>query len=300
VLPSGGSAQTPVPCAPADTADVHVSTRDKADGKRDGPLYATHEVALSAVVDNANATNVQITPQAGVTVLKPGSSGKSVDLVIPALPSLTITVSWEQPGCSASKTLSFPVLKPGPSTVKLVEARLSRAEQHNVTVIVRPDRSRPNLAPLELTLRTSSRAQLPSPHAGARRWSVPMRAGERKRYAKRLPGYNPFTSMRTLCRYWYFSCGAVFSQVNSQAPHGGTLQTLAFTQPSRWVARYGVLVTAYPTGRSPRRFGIDLQVRQQGMLLARYRRAGVCVDVPGAYGGVRQGCTVTAIRNFSR
>jgi hypothetical protein len=127
-----------------------------------------------------------------------------------------------------------------------------------------------------------------------------MRAGERKSYAKRLPAYGPFTRRRDLCRRWYFSCGAVFTQVTSEAPHGGELQPLAFTQPSRWVARFGILVAASPVGRSPRRFGFDIQVRQQGKLLARYRRAGVCVDAPGSLGGVVNHCILSVVRSFPR
>jgi hypothetical protein len=71
------------------------STPDRVQDGTDNPLYATHEVEFSADV-LADATHVQINPQPVVTVLKPGRNGQGVDLVIPAPPSLTITVSWEQ------------------------------------------------------------------------------------------------------------------------------------------------------------------------------------------------------------
>ena len=95
LLPSSGSAQTPAPCEPGHAADVQVTTKDVVHGKKGTPLYATHEVELSADV-NGDAHNVQLTPQPGVNVLKPGRRPKA-DLVIPAPPSLTVTVSWDQP-----------------------------------------------------------------------------------------------------------------------------------------------------------------------------------------------------------
>src|SRR4030095_10928540 len=122
--------------------------------------------------------------------------------------------------------------------------------------------------PIELTLRRSARAKLPSPHAKALRWSVPTRLGERRRYARKLPAFTPFSSRAQLCRFWYLSCGAVFSQVEAMRLH-----TLSFRQPSRWAAPFGTLVATCPTGPSPRRFGFDIQARQDGRLIARYQRA---------------------------
>ena len=61
---------------------MQITTQDKVQDGRDNPLYATHEVEFSADV-LAEASNVQITPQAGVTVLRPGKNGQGVDLVDP-------------------------------------------------------------------------------------------------------------------------------------------------------------------------------------------------------------------------
>ena len=44
LLPSAGSAQSPVPCTPDQTAGVQITTRDKVQDGTDNPLYATHEV----------------------------------------------------------------------------------------------------------------------------------------------------------------------------------------------------------------------------------------------------------------
>ena len=302
LLPSSGSAQSPAPCAPGQAADVQVTTKDRVHGGQDTPLYATHEVALSARVQ-ADASNVQVIPRPGVRVLEPGSNGRNVDVVIPRPPSLTVTVSWEQPvssdpaetsRCSATSTLSLPVLAAKPPTVKLTERRLPRSAQHTVTFVVKPARTGESLAPIELTLRRSARAKLPSSHAKALRWSVPMRPGDRRHYARKLPAFTPFSSRSQLCRYWYLSCGAVFSQVEATRLH-----TLSFRQPSRWAAPFGILVATYPTGPSPRRFGFDVQARQGGRLIARYQRAGVCRDAPGSLGGVVNRCELLVIKNFS-
>lgn len=303
LLPSSGSAQNLAPCEPSQTAEVQVTTKDRVDGGKDAPLYATHEVELSARVQ-ADASNVRLIPRPGVRILKPGSNGRNVDLVIPRPPSLTVSVSWEQPvssdpaetsRCSATSTLSFPVLNAKPPTVKLREQRSPRSEQNHVTFVVKPARTGESLAPIELTLRKTARAELPSSHARALRWSVPMRPGERRHYAGRIPALTPFLSQRKACRYWYLSCGVVYSQVEATRLH-----TLSFRQPSRWAAPFGILVATYPTGPSPRRFGFDIQARQDGRLIARYQRAGVCRDAPGTLGGVVNRCELVAIKNFSR
>ncbi len=303
LLPSSGSAQSLAPCEPSQTAEVQVTTKDRVHGGKDTPLYATHEVQLSARVQ-ADASNVHLTPRPGVRILKPGSNGRNVDLVIPRSPDLAVTVSWEQPvssdpaestRCSGERTLSFPVLEARPPTVKLREQRSPRSAQHTVTFVVKPARTGESLAPIELTLRRSARAELPSSHARALRWSVPMRPGERRHYAKKLPAFTPFLSQGQLCRFWYLSCGAVFSQVEATRLH-----TLSFRQPSRWAAPFGILVATDAVGPSPRRFGFDIQARQDGRLIARYQRAGVCRDAPGTLGGVVNRCELVAIKNFSR
>jgi hypothetical protein len=302
LVPASGSAQAPPPCAPGQAAEVQVTTRDRAQGARDKPLYATREVAFTAHVQG-DATNVELTSRPGVKVLKPGANGRNLDLVIPKPPSVAVAVSWEQPAsslpgdparCSASKTLSFPVLAARPPKLRVIGKR-----SHLLTFTLRSARTGANLDPIELTLRRSSRAALPSPHSRALRWSVPMRPGERKSYSKKIPAFTPFLSDRQACRYWYFSCGAVFSQVKSESPQGAE-RSLSFKQPSRWAAPFGILVATYPMGLMPRHFGFDIQARQAGRLLARFRRAGVCREVPGMFGGVASKCTLSAIRNYPR
>ena len=303
LLPSSGSAQSLAPCEPSQTAEVQVTTKDRVHGGTDTPLYATHEVELSARVQ-ADASNVQLTPGPRVRIIKPGSNGRNVDLVIPRPPSLTVSVSWEQPvssdpaetsRCSATSTLNFPVLEAKPPTVKLRERRLPRSEQHHVTFVVKPARTGESLAPIELTLRRSARPELPSLHARPLRWSVPMRPGDRRHYARKLPAFTPSLSQGQLCRFWFLSCGAVYSQVEATRLH-----TLSFRQPSRWAAPFGILVATDAIGPSPRRFGFDIQARQDGRLIARYQRAGVCRDAPGSLGGVVNRCELLVIKNFSR
>jgi hypothetical protein len=298
LLPSSGSAQSLAPCEPSQTAEVQVTTKDRVDGGKDTPLYATHEVELSARVQ-ADASNVQLLPRPGVRILKPGSNGRNVDVVIPRSPSLAVTVSWEQPvssdpaesaRCSGERTLSFPVLGAKPPTVKLIGRRSA-----NVRFVVKPARTGASLAPIELTLRRSARAELPSSHARALRWSVPMRPGERRQYAEKLPAWTPSLSPRKACRYWYLSCGAVQTWVDAERLH-----PLAFRQPSRWAAPFGISVFTTPTGPSIRRFGFDIQARQDGRLIARYQRAGVCRPEPGPLGAVVYRCEFVAIKNFSR
>jgi hypothetical protein len=307
-LPSTGSAQAPPACTQEQGADVHLTTRDRFDGGRDKPLYATHQVLLSAQVP-AGAGNVQLSPAPGVKVLQPGANGRKLDVVVPAPPSFRVTASWEQPAsslpgdtarCSASTTLSLPVLAARSPAIHLRAKRQPRSTKHNVTFDVTSARTGANLDPIELTLRRSSRAELPSSRSRALRWSVPMRPGERRRYSKKIPALSPFLSFRLACRYWYFSCGAVWSRVETRAALGCCLQSLSFAQPSRWAAPFGILVATDMIGRSPRRFGFDIQARQAGRLLARYRRAGECRDAPGTLGGVVQDCTIVAVENFPR
>ncbi len=127
-----------------------------------------------------------------------------------------------------------------------------------------------------------------------------MRPGERRRYAKKIPALGPFLSQAKACRYWYLSCGAVFSEVDATTRSGAAIQSLSFRQPSRFAAPTGILMQTDAVGPSPRRFGFDIQARQGGRLIARYQRAGVCHDEPGALGGVVNRCQVSVVKNFPR
>jgi hypothetical protein len=160
-----------------------------------------------------------------------------------------------------------------------------------------PARTGESLSPIDVTLRRIARPELPSPHARALKWSVPMRPGERKRYAKKIPVLGPFLSQAKACRYWYLSCGAVFSEVDATTRQGAQIRNLSFSQPSRFAAPTGILMQTDTVGLSPRRFGFDIQVRQDHRLIARYRRAGVCRDAPGSLGGVVNDCEVSVVKN---
>jgi hypothetical protein len=236
-------------------------------------------------------------------VLKPGRNGRGVDLVIPAPPSLTIAVSWEQSDgisqCSASKTLTYQVPKARPSTVKLVGKNFGRRFQYDVDFLVRPALRKQNMAPIELTLRRSSRAKLPSPSSKALHWSVPMREGERDGAKVRQPGRVLGTSRG--CQPGWFSCGAVFSEVRQLNVDGSILRGLSFTHPARIDARFGIDVDtrAGADHPRPRPFGFDIQARQDGKLIARYQRAGICREVRRASGIVTD-CRLSVIKNFPR
>jgi hypothetical protein len=302
-LPSAGSAQAPAPCAPGQAASVEITTRDTVQDGTDNPLYATHEVEFSADV-NADASNVRLTPEPGVTVLRPGKGGRGVDLVIPARDSLAITVSWEQPDgaggtCSASTTRAFGVLKATPSRIKRLLANIPRNAQYDVDFQVRAARSRQNLDPIELTLRRSSRAKLPSPRSKALHWSVPMRAGERSKAAVRQPGRILGTARG--CQPGWFSCGAVFSEVRQLNIDNTILRGLSFTHPARIDAVFGIDVDtrAGADHPRPRPFGFDIQARQSGKLIARYRRAGTCREAHTSRGIVTQ-CRLSVVTNFPR
>jgi hypothetical protein len=307
-LPSTGSAQAPAPCAPDQTADVQITTKDPVATGGDRSLYATHEVELTARVQ-ADASDVRLAPQPGVTVIDRGSNGRNLDVVVPAPPSLGVTASWQQPAssnpgetarCAATRTLSLPVLKAAPPAIRLLDGGAPHSALYVVAFDIKAARRGQNMDPIELTLRRSAQPRLPSRRARALRWSIPMRAGERKRYAKKIPAYTFYTSLADACRYWHFSCGHVFSRVIAMDVHRSPDRTLASSQPARWAAPFGIYVDVSPMGRSPRRFGFDIQARQDGRLLARYRRAGECRDAPGPIGGVVQDCTIVAARSFPR
>jgi hypothetical protein len=301
-LPSAGSAQGPAPCSPDRIAGVEITTQDPVQDGRNIPLYATHEVAFSAE-PLADATQVKITPEPDVTVLDPGKNGQGVDLVMPAPPSLTITVTWNQSDgsstCSASTTMTFKVLKATPSKVTLVGKKFGRRFQYDVDFLVRAALRKQNMAPIELTLRRSARAKLPSPSSKALHWSVPMREGERNGAKVRQPGRVLGTSRG--CQPGWFSCGAVFSEVRQLNVDGSILRGLSFTHPARIDARFGIDVDtrAGADHPRPRPFGFDIQARQDGKLIARYQRAGLCREVRRSSGIVTD-CRLSVVKNFPR
>jgi hypothetical protein len=299
-LPSAGSAQGPAPCSPDQTAGVDITTQDPVQDGRNIPLYATHEVYFSAE-PLADATQVKITPEPGVTVLDPGKNGQNVDLVMPAPPSLTITVTWNQSDgtstCFASRTMTFSVLKATPSKVKRLLPNAPRGFQYDVDFQVRAALRKQNMAPIELTLRRSARAKLPSPRSKALHWSVPMRDGERNGAKVRQPGRILGTARG--CQPGWFSCGAVFSEVRQLNVDYTILRSLSFVRPARVDARFGIEVDvrAGADHPRPRPFGFDIQARQDGKLIARYQRAGICREANTSRGIVTD-CRISVVKNF--
>jgi hypothetical protein len=174
-----------------------------------------------------------------------------------------------------------------------------RRFQYDVDFLVRAALRKQNMAPIELTLRRSARAKLPSPSSKALHWSVPMREGERSGATVRQPGRVLGTSRG--CQPGWFSCGAVFSEVRQLNVDGSILRGLSFTHPARIDARFGIDVDtrAGADHPRPRPFGFDIQARQDGKLIARYQRAGICREVRRASGIVTD-CRLSVIKNFPR
>jgi hypothetical protein len=175
-----------------------------------------------------------------------------------------------------------------------------------------PALKRPNLSPLEITARTTSRVAFPPASAKPRTMAVPMRTSDQVKYRKRLPNA-AYMTVPQACRFYYVTCatpfapGGAFTEVSRlylddrALQHGiqkgdvnGSLDLLARSQPSKTSARYGIMVEARPGGvreGHPRPFGYDVQVHQSGRLIARLRQAGRCVERRLAQGLVTQ-CTI--------
>ncbi len=304
-LPSTAAAQDPPACPPDKVFEVILTSQEKG---QDAPLVATHEVDVSADV-RGNASAITVTPQDGVTVLGKNSSG-TIGIFAPTTPNLTVTVAWRQSvdpensdetgRCSASRVLTLPVLAANPARgVRQVIRGAPRVSEF-VTFAVAPANKRPNLSPLEISIRSTGHVRYPRRNERLVKWSVPMRNGEQLRYRGRLPNL-AYATYPQLCRSWWLTCGPVNARVaalniNERGRpdldgNNAILQVLAHSQPARWAARYGITVDAFPAAGRNRHFGFDIQVKQSGRLLARARRAGRCVDTP-LNGGIRHSCKV--------
>jgi hypothetical protein len=304
-VPSAAAQGVP-DCAPDKALNFTLTSHDSASGEENPPLVATHEVVLQADFAG-DATAISVTPSAGAQVVKQGSG--SVTLFVPAAATLPVTVSWQQPAnpddpdgsrCAASRVVELPVLAPNPSRAVLDRVPgAPRAAEYFVSFRIEPARTRANLAPLEITLRTTGRSRLPSPGAKPKTWVVPLRNGDRTKYSKRIPAFTVYLNTAKRCRFYFLSCGAVFSQVASIRRGGDIVRTLAFTQPAKWAAPAGINVDVRPSGRPDQPFGFDVQVRQSGRLLARYRRAGRCRDERRST-GIFRACNLTVLKNFPR
>ncbi len=306
-VPSAAMAQDPPACAPEKAYEVTLI--NQGDSGDHTPLVATHEAYVVADI-GGDARAIVLTPQDGVAVLKKNSDGSGIIIFAPTTPNLTVTVSWRQSAdpsnsdetarCSATRVLTLPVLaanrsrgvpQPIPGAPRISEF---------VTFAVAPAIRRPDLSPLELTIRTTGNVRFPRARERLRRWVIPMRVEEQVKYKGHLPNL-AYATFPQLCKFWWFICGPVNSDVaslNSNARghpdldgNNAILQTLAYSQPSRWAAELGIIVSAFPGAARNRPFGFDVQVRQSGRLLARVRRAGRCTDTP-LNGGLVHRCKV--------
>jgi hypothetical protein len=301
-LPSAALAQAPPECAPGRAFEVTLTSQEAG---QDAPLVATHEVLVTAEI-KGDATAIVLTPQDGVAVLKKTSDGSAVIIFAPTTPNLTVTASWRQSAdpsnpeetarCSATRVLTLPVLAATPARA----VRQPGSRREFVTFAVAPAAKRPDLSPLAISIRTTGHVRYPRAKERLRTMVVPMRTAEQLKYRTHLP--NPaYATFAQLCRYWWVTCGPANAEVaqlnvnNRGLPDldgsNAILRPLAFTQPSRWAVRYGLVVSAFPGAGKNRPFGFDVQVSQAGRLLAHVRRAGRCVEVRRSSGLFHQ-CTI--------
>jgi len=303
-LPSTAVAQEPPPCAPDKTATVNLTTHERG---HEATAVATHEVDVTAEIDSADPTHIVMTPQDGVDVLGKSSDGSTVVVFAPATPNLTVTVSWRQSTdesnpeetgrCAAGRSLTVPVLAANSARGVPQFVRGAPRVSEYVTFAVVPALKRPNLSPLEISIRSTNRVRYPRADERLVTWAVPMRNGDRLKYRGHLPNL-AYATFPQKCRYWWLTCGPVNADVvslnlNARGRpdldgNNAILRVLAHSQPARWAAESGIVVDAFPGAGKNRPFGVDVQVRQAGRLLARVRRAGRCVDVRRSSGILHQ------------
>ena len=287
-LPATTAAQGPAPCSPDKAGHATLRTEDEG---REDVVVATHEVDVIADLPG-DTDHVQITPQGGGTLV--GRNGANVDVIAPAASALTLVVTWRQSAdpsnqeetarCSASQTITLPLLAANPAR---------GAKQPNpgppggdYTFAIAAANKRPDLRPLEISVRSTGHARYPRASERLRTWTLPMRTGEQLRYRTHLPNL-AYATTRQKCRFWWFTCGPTFAnlaQLNVNRRGTGPdlsgsnsiLRDLAYTQPARWAARYGITINGTPGAKRPNAWGYDIRVSQGGRLLARVRRAGRC------------------------
>jgi hypothetical protein len=289
-------------CAPDKTLGVELTSTER---ELAAPLVATHDVSVAAEFTGSTVDETYAPPP-GVKVLAAGRSG--VDFIVPIAASVPITVSWQQAmdpsnpssdpddpaqRCAASRVVSLPIVAARPSRAVKLSIWSAASRQGISDFAIVPALKRPDLSPLEISARTTSRVAFPPATGAARTMTVPMRTVDQVKYAKTLP--DPFhLGVAGRCRLYLLTCGSVFSEVArpfidtdalrrgiERADINDGAKLLARTQPSLEAARYGVTIEARPgaarVGR-PRPFGYDVQVRQSGRLVARIRVAGRCVE----------------------
>jgi hypothetical protein len=280
-----GAAPACAPAEPDETVEVRLRTFE---GGRRAPLVATHHVSLAAEFTGA-PVDISIRP-AGAPVLRTRGRGDIAELVVPRVSSLRVKVSWRQSigdfrrepasaadACSASRVVTLPVLPARRSRALVVRS----TRQGSSSVALLPAATRPDRSPVRVSVRTTRSARYPSRRARPRTMEVPLREVDRSGYRRRLPSLAGIGEAER-CRFYDITCGSVVSRARSvvRGDPGYTRGALlAFTQPSRRVARHGLRVDAGPgmTGaHGPHGFGYEIKIRQSGRLLARVRVAGRC------------------------
>jgi hypothetical protein len=308
--PAAGQARPA--CAPDKTLTVKLTSQER---ELPAPPIATHDVSVAAEF-SGTTENEAYAPPPGVKVLAAGRSG--FDFIVPIAASVPITVSWQQAidpsdptsdaddpleSCAASAVVTLPIVPARPSHAVKLQSWSTGLRLGFASFAVVPALKQPDLSPLEISARTTSRGAFPSATAAARTMAVPMRTVDQIKYAKTLP--DPFhLGVAGRCRYYLLTCGAVFSEVArpfldtdalqrgvEKADLNGGVKLLPRSQPSLEAARYGVTIEARPgavRAGKPRPFGYDVQMRQSGRLVARVRLAGRCVERRLAQGLVVQ------------
>jgi hypothetical protein len=292
--PTAAAQEPPPACPPDKTMDAVVTAQERGE---DVPIVATHEVDLAADVADrtspvsSSPDHVVITPEPGVRVT--AGRGANIAVFAPSASTLTLVVSWRQSTdpsnfdetatCSASEIVTLPVLTANPAYgAKQPNPGPPRGDY---TFAVVPTLKQPDLRPLEISVRSTGHARYPRASERLRRWTLPMRTAEQVKYHSRLPNLAYATTPQK-CKFWWVTCGPTFAhlaQLNTDnrgrpdlSGSNSILRDLAYSQPARWAARYGIVITATPGARRPNAWGYDIQVRQGGRLLARVRRAGRC------------------------
>jgi hypothetical protein len=305
-------------CAPDKALVVTFTTQE---GDHDAPLVATHEMKVLAEW-SGEFRNPSLSVPPGVRVL--GQRPKRVSLIVPAGPSLAVTASWEQATdpsdpdsdpsdpatrCVATQTTALPVTGTRPS--RPFYDLFSGGPPGYSIFSVLPDPDAGDLSPMEVSVRTTTRARFPS--AGSKAWRMPvaMRASERIRYRKHIPHPDLLTTPDR-CRFYLLTCAAARLQTQVTALRerdptrrirkrdlvGGEL--LSRVQPYRQVAPYGVNISTAvfaKFGHEPRALGFDIQVRQSGRLVARVRRAFRCAAKPNRFDVRVYRCRVVRRKN---
>jgi hypothetical protein len=299
-------------CAPEKTLSVKLTSSERGLA---AALVATHDVSVAAEFTGSTVRE-SFTPPPDVKVTATGRAG--VDFIAPIAASVPITVAWQQAidpsdpssepddpltSCAASTVVTLPIVPARPSRAVKQRGWATGSRLGFSSFAVVPALKQPDLSPLEISARTTSRAAFPSATAAARTMAVPMRTVDQVKYATKLP--DPFhLGVAGRCRLYLLTCGAVFSEVARPFLDTDALQRgvekadiddgaklLARTQPSLEAARYGVTIEARPGAvreGKPRPFGYDVQVRQSGRVVARVRVAGRCVERRLAQGLVVQ------------